>query len=420
MATSFRFLYWRVCCYVCTKKPKKKRGKSVRSSNRSDGARLSRSRNTSFRRSVRTSTKSADSGFGLSDIGPSSHSDTDLRYNGDYSHRSSSVPRMRYNKNRNSENSNQRKISHLSTASTPYQVNQIHHPRGYSLDRKQYPRDTEIEMDPIALDNSSIFCNKYVVGKNDGFARTIPGKGDWGFSLTLYDIRLIVGAFLDRSGRNEYRFKNNMPDPDFVMSFLKRHQNTLSHKMCQNIKRARSKVDHNAINLYFDELNQSMEGVLPHSVINYDETNITDDPGRKNVVFRRGCRHPERIIDSSKSSSSVMFVAAGDGTLLPPYVTYKADNLYNTWTEHGPKGTVHNRSKSGWFTLEIFEDWFRKIALPYFSKQDKEGKKVIIGDNLSSHITPYIMEECKKTTLSSFYFLHWTHSAVRCSIFRST
>ncbi|KAG5866306.1 hypothetical protein JTB14_002185 [Gonioctena quinquepunctata] len=160
--------------------------------------------------------------------------------------------------------------------------------------------------------------------------------------------------------------------------------------MCQHIKRARAKVDHNAINLYFDELNLSMEGVLPHSVINYDETNITDDPGRKKVV-RRGCRHPERIIDSSKSSTSVIF--AGAGTLLPPYVTYKTENLSNTWTEHGPKGTVYNRSKSGWLTLEIFEDWFQKIALPYFSKQNKEGKKVMIGDNLASHISPYIIEE---------------------------
>ncbi|KAG5863111.1 hypothetical protein JTB14_014931 [Gonioctena quinquepunctata] len=141
-----------------------------------------------------------------------------------------------------------------------------------------------------------------------------------------------------------------------------------------------------------------MEGVLPHSVINYDETNITDDPGRKKVVVR-GCRHPERINDSSKSSTYVMFAAAGDGTLLPPYVTYKAENLYNAWTEHGPKGTVYNRSKSGWFTLEIFEDWFRKIALPFFSKQDKEGKKVLIGDNLASHISPYIIEECKKNNI---------------------
>ncbi|KAG5869244.1 hypothetical protein JTB14_009895 [Gonioctena quinquepunctata] len=180
-----------------------------------------------------------------------------------------------------------------------------------------------------------------------------------------------------------------MPGPGSVMSSLKRHQNTFGHKMCQNIKGARAKVDHNAINLYFDELNQSMEGILSHSVINHDETNITDDPGRGKIVVRRGCRHPERIIDSSKSSTSVMFAAAGNGTLLPPYVTYEAGNLFNIWTEHGPKGTVYNRNKSGWFTLEILEDWFRKIA--YFMKQDKEGKKVMIGDNLASHITPYII-----------------------------
>ncbi|KAJ8953703.1 hypothetical protein NQ314_007312 [Rhamnusium bicolor] len=39
----------------------------------------SKSRNNSFRRSVRTSTRSADSGLAFSDIGPSSHSDTELR-----------------------------------------------------------------------------------------------------------------------------------------------------------------------------------------------------------------------------------------------------------------------------------------------------------------------------------------------------
>ncbi|PNF39339.1 hypothetical protein B7P43_G01514 [Cryptotermes secundus] len=40
MAQSFRFLYWRVCCYVCTRKPKKghsRRGRSLRGSSRQPG-----------------------------------------------------------------------------------------------------------------------------------------------------------------------------------------------------------------------------------------------------------------------------------------------------------------------------------------------------------------------------------------------
>nr|XP_045592884.1 potassium channel subfamily K member 18-like isoform X2 [Procambarus clarkii] len=37
MAHSFRFLYWKVCCYACTKRPKKKRrGRSMRGSRRID------------------------------------------------------------------------------------------------------------------------------------------------------------------------------------------------------------------------------------------------------------------------------------------------------------------------------------------------------------------------------------------------
>ena len=165
------------------------------------------------------------------------------------------------------------------------------------------------------------------------------------------------------------------------------------------MKRSRAAVNEESVNDYFDELTVTIKDVEPSMIINYDETNVTDDPGQKKVVVRRGTRHPERIIDSSKSSTSVMFAGSADGTLFPPYITYKAGNVYDTWVENGPKGAVYNRSKSGWFTLEIFEDWFRKIAMPYFRKFDKDAVKVLIGDNLASHISPYILEECKKNNI---------------------
>ncbi|XP_050093309.1 uncharacterized protein LOC126576184 [Anopheles aquasalis] len=90
MASSFRFLYWRVCCYVCTREPK--RPSSRRSRNSRGTVRQSRSSMRTgqgpgtLRRSHvpgRNSQRSADSGFdpyyepGLSH----SYSDTDCRYN---------------------------------------------------------------------------------------------------------------------------------------------------------------------------------------------------------------------------------------------------------------------------------------------------------------------------------------------------
>lgn len=152
------------------------------------------------------------------------------------------------------------------------------------------------------------------------------------------------------------------------------------------------------INNYLDRLT-SLEGVEPDMLVNYDETNMTDNPGRKKVIVRRGTCHPERIVDSSKESTSVMFSGSADGKLLSPYITYKALNLYDSWTENGPKGAVNNRSKSGWFTLEIFEDWFRKIAIPYFKQFEKDAVKVKIGDNLASHISLDTINECKMNNI---------------------
>lgn len=229
-------------------------------------------------------------------------------------------------------------------------------------------------------------------------AECIALAADWGFPLITLDIRLIVKAYLDRQGVVESRFTNNMPGRDWVRTFVKRHTNILTKRLCQNVKRSRANVNADTVNLYFDELETTLKNVEPHLIINYDETNLTDDPGRKNVIVRRGCRHPERIVDSSKQSTSVMFAAAADGTLLPPYIVYKSENLYDSWCENGPKGTLYNRSKSGWFTMDIFEEWFKTIILPYCKKY-VDHPKVLIGDNLTSHLSPWVINECIKNKI---------------------
>lgn len=94
----------------------------------------------------------------------------------------------------------------------------------------------------------------------------------------------------------------------------------------------------------------------------------------------------------SKTSNS-MFAGTASGELLPPYVVYRAENLWDTWTLGGPPGTHYNRSKSGWFDGSCFTDWFRSIALSYLRKLD--GTKVVIEDNLSSHFSQEVLELCQ-------------------------
>lgn len=54
----------------------------------------------------------------------------------------------------------------------------------------------------------------------------------------------------------------------------------------------------------------------------------------------------------------------------------------------------NGRTKSGWIDMRSFTDWFRTIALPYLKR--KPGKKILIGDNLSSHLSIEVIKKCEK------------------------
>ena len=102
-------------------------------------------------------------------------------------------------------------------------------------------------------------------------------------------------------------------------------------------------------------------------------------------------------MNSSKSSTSVMLACTSDGRLLPPYVVFKAQFLYDTWCEGGPAGARYNRSKSGWFDSRCFEDWLAKIVVPW--AKTTPGRKIIIGDNLSSHLSAECVFICEKNDI---------------------
>ncbi|KAK6640579.1 hypothetical protein RUM44_012275 [Polyplax serrata] len=160
MAHSFRFIYWRVCCYMCTRKPKRvpsRRGRSTRSTMRSSGRYSGRYR--SFKQQA--STKSADSALALSEAATrSSYSDTECRYNdtelnGDRPVRS---PPYRY-----SETVATTHAGDIMTPQSPHV--RPHHDmvRGQSV----IPDYGRTEMyDPMYLQTPVLF-NKYAIDKND-------------------------------------------------------------------------------------------------------------------------------------------------------------------------------------------------------------------------------------------------------------
>ncbi|CAB4034515.1 jerky homolog-like [Paramuricea clavata] len=56
---------------------------------------------------------------------------------------------------------------------------------------------------------------------------------------------------------------------------------------------------------YFENLSQVITNVPPENILNYDETNLSDDPGQEKLIFKRGKKYPERIQNYSKGVSAL-------------------------------------------------------------------------------------------------------------------
>ena len=73
-----------------------------------------------------------------------------------------------------------------------------------------------------------------------------------------------------------------MPGEDWAKSFLKRHSTTLSKRISQNIEVFRASVGHETMKSYFSKLKAEIDGGPLYNIVNYNETNLTDDPGKNN------------------------------------------------------------------------------------------------------------------------------------------
>lgn len=232
---------------------------------------------------------------------------------------------------------------------------------------------------------------------------------DYGMPLQTVEVKMFVKFHLDRCQRRVDKFKNNMPADDWISGFMKRHED-LRPRMCQNIKRARAELDPKQVETYFRNLKESLHDVPPENILNYDETNLSNEPGVKKCLFRRGVKYPERIINYSKGNISIMFSGTATGEMLPPYIIYKAQNLWGSWCEGGPPGTRYSTSKSGWMDTKNFTEWFLSVVVPW--AKNKTGKKVIIGDNLSSHLNEEVLEQCQHHNIG--FVLLPPHSTDKC------
>ncbi len=122
-----------------------------------------------------------------------------------------------------------------------------------------------------------------------------------------------------------------------------------------------------------------------------------DDPGLKKCFFKKGTKYCEKVQNTSMQAVSVMFWGSAAGKLYPPYVVYRALNMYPSWAKGGPKGAVYSVSKSGWIDGFTFSRCFFDLFLPVLKRIP--GKKVLLSDNLATHFNLDVINACKENNI---------------------
>ena len=73
-----------------------------------------------------------------------------------------------------------------------------------------------------------------------------------------------------------------MPGQDWVQSFKAQ----ISDRVFTNIKRSRASPSKSDYDIYFQNLKDSLDSVASEAIFDYDETYLTDDPGKKKSLCK--------------------------------------------------------------------------------------------------------------------------------------
>ena len=234
------------------------------------------------------------------------------------------------------------------------------------------------------------------------FAGHLLLLASWLFPITRRHLIEYVSAFLEATQGTIKRFRDNVPGKDWLRGFFDRHRE-LKVKRAQSITYRKAFVSRRTVETWFQAMQPKLTGpdaIPPERILNFDETNLKNDPGNPFVIVRCGTRHPRRAIAHSKTGISVMFAGTADGTILAPYVVYKAKSVKPEWQAEFPEpAAYYSCSPSGWFRGSQFAEWFKRVVIPW-ADQWPTASKLVLCDNLASHFSPEVMDLCVKHRIS--------------------
>ena len=150
-------------------------------------------------------------------------------------------------------------------------------------------------------------------------------SAEYGYPQDRDDVAEVVKTFLDSLDRKN-TFNNNYPGKDWMISFVRRHKETLRPRKPELLTKARSEgLSDNVVTIFYSLLEEEIreKNIVPESIYNLDETGINTDPRAKKVFVPCTSRDAYPMSATcGKAMYSVMFCVSTTGNYLPHFVVY--------------------------------------------------------------------------------------------------
>ena len=161
-------------------------------------------------------------------------------------------------------------------------------------------------------------------------------------------------------------------------------------------KRRAEAANKDTVDAFFDRLESSLaedhldpkDPEVACRLWNCNETAFCTSTTSKKLLCKQGAQSLHEVGGGTgREHTTVHVCCCANGQRLPPFILYKAKNMYQQWMKGGPAGCRYGASESGWMDGANFLSWFKKLFLPAVGQLTATGPVYLFFDSHHSHIS---------------------------------
>lgn len=205
-------------------------------------------------------------------------------------------------------------------------------------------------------------------------------------------------------GSHLARDKGRLEDNMLSHSWYRRFKDRVPHVR----KGSRKMITDEIKNRYYAHLSALMEehGLTnaPHRIFSMDERSISADPQTGKIVIESSYREACGIENLTQGAmfASVIICGNATGTLLNPFIIFRAQSLAKDMKESCSTGAQIAHSKDGYCDRRLFCAFLEHHFLPLLSATLESGPILLLYDGHALHIGPDTVEFARRRNVILF------------------